>query len=89
VVPELARLFHSAGQPLPLQTRLLIGLSSFVRSYGWLLLGGAGLGFMPSATPWPAGRLSGSGSTARCCACRFSATCARSSSSPASPASSP
>ena len=46
VVPELARLFHSAGQPLPLQTRLLIGLSGFVRSYGWLLLGAAGLGFI-------------------------------------------
>ncbi len=41
VVPELARLFHTAGQPLPLQTRLLIGLSDFIRGYGWLLAGTA------------------------------------------------
>jgi len=41
VVPELARLFHSAGQPLPLQTRLLIGLSDFVRAYGSLLVAAA------------------------------------------------
>ncbi len=41
VVPELARLFHTAGQPLPLQTRLLIGLSDFIRGYGWLLAGAA------------------------------------------------
>lgn len=38
VVPELARLFQSTGQPLPLQTRLLIGLSDFVRHFGWPLL---------------------------------------------------
>ena len=37
VVPELARLFQTAGQALPLQTRLLIGLSNFIRNYGWLL----------------------------------------------------
>lgn len=38
VVPELARLFQSTGQPLPLQTRLLIGLSDFVRRFGGPLL---------------------------------------------------
>lgn len=46
VVPELARLFRSVGQALPLQTRLLIGLSDFVRTYGWLLIGGSALGLV-------------------------------------------
>ena len=39
VIPELARLFQTAGQPLPFQTRLLIGLSQFVRDHGLLLVG--------------------------------------------------
>ncbi|MBS0372032.1 MAG: type II secretion system F family protein [Proteobacteria bacterium] len=38
VVPELARLFHSTGQPLPWQTRQLILLSGLLSEYGWLLL---------------------------------------------------
>lgn len=38
VVPELARLFHSTGQPLPWQTRQLIFLSRLLSDYGWLLL---------------------------------------------------
>ena len=37
VVPELARLFQTVGQALPLQTRILIACSGFVRGYGWLL----------------------------------------------------
>ena len=37
VVPELARLFHATGQPLPLQTRLLIGLSNLLIDHGRLL----------------------------------------------------
>jgi len=44
VVPELARLFHTVGQALPLQTRLLIALSDFVRHQGWLLILAADLG---------------------------------------------
>ncbi len=45
VVPELARLFQSAGQTLPWQTRILIALSSFAINFGWLLVlaGVAGL----------------------------------------------
>ena len=39
VVPELEKLFHSSGQALPLQTRLLIGLSHAVTQAGWLLPG--------------------------------------------------
>ncbi|HRH74621.1 type II secretion system F family protein [Zoogloea sp.] len=41
VVPELARLFQSAGQTLPWQTRALIALSGFVIEHGGLLLVGA------------------------------------------------
>lgn len=39
VVPELARLFHSTGVALPLQTRLLMALSTVVSQYWPLLLG--------------------------------------------------
>lgn len=38
VVPELERLLRSAGQTLPLQTRILIGLSRAVREWGWAML---------------------------------------------------
>jgi type IV pilus assembly protein PilC len=37
VVPELARLFHSTGRPLPWQTRQLIVLSGLLADHGWLL----------------------------------------------------
>lgn len=37
VVPELERLLRSAGQSLPLQTRILVGLSQFVRDWGLTL----------------------------------------------------
>ncbi|MFT3733856.1 MAG: type II secretion system F family protein [Rhodocyclaceae bacterium] len=33
VVPQLTRLFQNSGQTLPLQTRLLVGISNFVVSY--------------------------------------------------------
>ncbi|GAA5170209.1 type II secretion system F family protein [Viridibacterium curvum] len=40
VVPQLTRLFQNSGQTLPLQTRILVGVSNFVVSY-WpaILLG--------------------------------------------------
>jgi type IV pilus assembly protein PilC len=38
VVPELAKLFRSTGQELPLQTRVLIGASQWLRDYWWALL---------------------------------------------------
>ncbi|MDR0635080.1 MAG: type II secretion system F family protein, partial [Azoarcus sp.] len=37
VVPQLAQLFRSTGEPLPLSTRLLLGLSAWFGQYGWLL----------------------------------------------------
>lgn len=40
VVPELAKLFHTAGRPLPLQTRILIGLSDFLRHFGAIIVPG-------------------------------------------------
>lgn len=39
VVPELAKLFRSTGQELPLQTRLLVGASTWLRGYWWAVLG--------------------------------------------------
>lgn len=44
VVPDLVRVFESVDAQLPLLTRALIGLSDFMRAWGWLLglaLGGA------------------------------------------------
>ncbi|MBR0568308.1 type II secretion system F family protein [Azoarcus sp. L1K30] len=38
VVPELARLFRSTGQSLPLQTRILIDLSNVVSDHGALMI---------------------------------------------------
>lgn len=38
VIPEVARLFQSIGQTLPLQTRMLLALSAFVGEYGALLV---------------------------------------------------
>ncbi len=38
VVPQVTRIFSDTGQKLPLVTRLLIGLSSFLADYWWLLL---------------------------------------------------
>lgn len=37
VVPQLAQLFRSTGQTLPLQTRILIELSSGLARHGWML----------------------------------------------------
>lgn len=39
LVPELAKLFRSTGQALPLQTRILIAASDFVVKYWYLLIG--------------------------------------------------
>ena len=38
VVPELERLLRGTGQRLPLQTRILVGLSAAVRDWGWAML---------------------------------------------------
>jgi general secretion pathway protein F len=38
VVPQVAHVFAGSKRALPLLTVLMIGLSSFVRSYGWLML---------------------------------------------------
>ncbi len=42
VVPQFTEMFASAGQTLPLSTRVTIAIGEFLQSYGWaLLLGGA------------------------------------------------
>ncbi len=38
VVPDIVKVFESSEQELPWLTAALIGLSEFVRGYGWLLL---------------------------------------------------
>jgi general secretion pathway protein F len=38
VVPQVAHVFAGSKRALPLLTVLMLGLSDFVRSYGWLLL---------------------------------------------------
>ena len=38
VVPQVAHVFASSKRALPLLTVIMIGISNFVRSYGWLLL---------------------------------------------------
>ncbi|MFZ3221147.1 MAG: type II secretion system F family protein, partial [Rhodoferax sp.] len=38
VVPQIANVFASSKQALPLLTRIMLGISGFVRHYGWLLL---------------------------------------------------
>lgn len=38
VVPELEQLFRATGQPLPLHTRLLVGLAHAVSAWWWALL---------------------------------------------------
>lgn len=37
VVPQLASLFRSTGQSLPLQTRILIGASNWLAHHGWMV----------------------------------------------------
>jgi general secretion pathway protein F len=45
VVPKVVGVFENTGQALPLATRILIGLSDFLREWGIWLLGLIGLGF--------------------------------------------
>ncbi|MFO7305132.1 MAG: type II secretion system inner membrane protein GspF [Gammaproteobacteria bacterium] len=40
VVPKIVRQFESSKQELPVLTQALIGLSDFIRDWGWVLLGG-------------------------------------------------
>jgi type IV pilus assembly protein PilC len=40
VVPRFSQVFAELHTTLPLPTRILIGLSTFILRYGWLLLGG-------------------------------------------------
>ena len=37
VVPQFAEMFESAGEALPLSTRITIGIGEGLRSYGWLI----------------------------------------------------
>jgi type IV pilus assembly protein PilC len=41
VIPVFANMFGSVGMELPLPTQVVIGLSNFLNSYWWMILGGA------------------------------------------------
>jgi type IV pilus assembly protein PilC len=43
VIPTFQQMFDSAGIPLPLPTRLVIGLSELVQGYWWAMAGAVGL----------------------------------------------
>ncbi len=45
VIPVFASMFGSVGMELPLPTKVVIGLSSFLQSYWWALIAGAVGGF--------------------------------------------
>lgn len=40
IIPTFARMFTGFGAELPLPTKIVMGLSSFLRSYWWALIGG-------------------------------------------------
>jgi len=40
VIPRLVVMFRDMGQALPLPTRMLIGISDFLRDYWWIIIGG-------------------------------------------------
>ncbi len=42
VIPVFENLFLSAGLALPLPTRIVMGMSRFLKSYWWMVLGGIG-----------------------------------------------
>jgi len=39
VIPQLTKVFQESGQPLPIATQLVIGLSLFLRKWGFLFIG--------------------------------------------------
>ena len=59
VIPTFQTMFASAGIPLPLPTRIVIGMSSFLKSFWWLVIAAiVGAGFALRATAAnPQGRL--------------------------------
>ncbi len=63
VVPRFSVIFKEMGQTLPLPTRMLIGSSHFLLSYGWLLLLllGAGIYAFRRWRRTPAGRMRSDG----------------------------
>ena len=59
VIPTFQTMFASAGIPLPLPTRIVIGMSAILQAYWWALLGGAmaGVGLLRYTYGTPGGRL--------------------------------
>ena len=59
VIPVFASMFGSVGMELPLPTKIVIGMSAFLNSYWWAILGGlAGGGYLlKQAYATPGGQL--------------------------------
>ncbi len=79
VIPAFAKIFEAQKVPLPLLTRLLIGMSNFFLAYWPLMLAAlAVVGLRARRCTWPPSR-DATGGTASSCACRSPArsSCAR------------
>ena len=59
VIPRLVTMFEDMGQALPLPTKMLIDLSSFMRSYWWLIIAviGSGIFFLRRSLRTAEGRI--------------------------------
>jgi type IV pilus assembly protein PilC len=52
IIPTFARMFTGFGAELPLPTKIVMGLSSFLRSYWWAMLGVIVGGFAGGKHHW-------------------------------------
>ncbi|MDF5824134.1 type II secretion system F family protein [Pseudomonas aeruginosa] len=71
VVPDVVRVFIDSGQTLPLLTRVLIGVSDWVKAWGALAFVAAIGGVIGFATRYARMPFASAG-MASCCACRWS-----------------
>ncbi len=73
VVPQVASVFVNSKRALPFLTVAMLGISAFVRNWGWLVAAGRSSPAAPCCGPRCATRPFASVSTPWCWACRWSA----------------